>query len=218
MEQRASIERQQELQLLSAVLDGDHRASRSFFDRYNCTIEMCVRKVLRSRNRLASEDEVRDLVGEIWLSLLEDDKRPLRRFNPEREVRVSTWIGLLARNKAIDRLRLRQERTVSLDQSEGDEPSADAPLPSDQLEQREEQAIAARALDDLSAHDRAFLEAWYLSEREPEAMAGDFGISLGTVYSRRFKIQAKLTRSIRKLCRPGRRPAPRRKAPPRTIH
>jgi len=218
MEQRASTERQQELQLLSAVLDGDRRASRSFFERYNCTIEMCVRKVLRSRSRLASEDEVRDLVGEIWLSLLEDDKRPLRRFNPAREVRVSTWIGLLARNKAIDRLRGRQERTISLDQSgEGDEPSADAPLPSDQLEQREEQAIAARALDELPAHDRAFLEAWYLSEREPEDMAGDFGISLGTVYSRRFKIQAKLTRSIRKLCKPRRRPASRRPTP-RTIH
>jgi RNA polymerase sigma-70 factor, ECF subfamily len=197
-------ERQEELQLLLAVLDGDSDASRSFFNRYNCTIEMCVRKVLRGSNRPAHDEDVRDLVGEVWLSLLEDDKRPLRRFDPDREIRVSTWIGLLARNKAIDRLRGRQERTVSFEDTGDDEPPAPAPLPCEQLEAREERAIASRALDELGRDDRAFLEAWYTDGREPETLAKTFGISVGTVYSRRFKIQAKLARSIRRLCKPAR--------------
>ena len=185
----ASIDRQQELQLLSAVLDGDSHASRSFFNRYNCTIEMCVRKVLRTGNRPAQDEDVRDLVGEVWLSLLEDNKKPLRRFDPDREIRVSTWIGLLARNKAIDRLRGRHERTVSLEEPGNEEPPAEAPLPS----------------EELGSADRSFLEAWYTDGREPETLAETFGISVGTVYSRRFKIQAKLSRSIRRLCKPTQR-------------
>jgi RNA polymerase sigma-70 factor, ECF subfamily len=208
MDMMVRMDRQEELQLLSAVLDGDSHASRSFFHRYNCTIEMCVRKVLRSGNRRAHDEDVRDLVGEVWLSLLEDDKRPLRRFDPDREIRVSTWIGLLARNKAIDRLRGRQERTVSLEDSVDEEPPAEAPLPSEQLEASEERAIASRALDELGGDDRAFLEAWYTDGREPETLARTFDISVGTVYSRRFKIQAKLARSIRRLCKPA----------PRTLH
>ena len=201
----ASIDRQQELQLLSAVLDGDSHASRSFFNRYNCTIEMCVRKVLRTGNRPAQDEDVRDLVGEVWLSLLEDNKKPLRRFDPDREIRVSTWIGLLARNKAIDRLRGRHERTVSLEEPGNEEPPAAAPLPSEELEAREEQAIACRALEELGSAARSFLEAWYTDGREPEPLAETFGISVGTVYSRRFKIQAKLSRSIRRLCKPTQR-------------
>src|SRR5512143_2257334 len=126
--QLTSTERQQELQLLSAVLEGDRRASRSFFERYNCTIEMCVRKVLRHNQRRPTDDDVRDLVADVWLALMEDDKRPLRRFDPARRIRVATWVGLLARNKAIDRLRGRQEHALSLEQSlEEDEAPAEAP-------------------------------------------------------------------------------------------
>jgi RNA polymerase sigma-32 factor len=59
----------------------------------------------------------------------------------------------------------------------------------------------SEALEALSAADRAFLEAWYLEQRDPVTLAEEFGIALGTVYSRRFKIQAKLARSVRRLCR-----------------
>jgi len=197
------VDRQQELQLLDSVLAGDRSASRSFFNRYNCTIEMCVRKVLRGTNRPATEDEIRDLVSEVWVSLFEDDKRPLRRFDPQRDVRVSTWIGLLARNKTIDRLRCSRQRTLSIDATdEASEPPAETPLPCEQLEDRECRAIAASALAELTPEDRAFMEAWYVDAREPEDLAREFGISVGTVYSRRFKIQEKLTRAINRRCKP----------------
>jgi RNA polymerase sigma-70 factor (ECF subfamily) len=207
MEQhQASAERQQELQLLSAVLEGDRRASRSFFERYNCTIEMCVRKVLRNNQRRPSDEDVRDLVADVWLALMEDDKRPLRRFDPARRIRVATWVGLLARNKAIDRLRGRQDHAVSLEQPLGDnDVPAEAPLPSEQIEAQEEQRLAREALARLSPADRAFLEAWYLEKNQPGELAKRFGISVGTVYSRRFKIQAKLARSVGLLTRQKRR-------------
>ena len=196
----ATAERREELRLLTAVLHGDRRAGRRFFQRYNGTVEMSVRKVLRRAARRATEDDVRDLVGEIWLALLEDDKRPLRRFDPRRDVRVTTWIGLLARNKAIDRLRCTRSVAVSLEEvSETAEPTSPHPLPVEELETLEQRELARAALEQLRPHDRRFMEAWYVEERPPEDLARRFSISVGTVYSRRFKIQEKLTRAIARM-------------------
>ena len=67
-----------------------------------------------------------------------------------------------------------------------------------------DEQTAGEAMEQLSAEDRRFLEAWYLDETEPEKLAKRFGIAVGTVYSRRFKIQAKLTRAVKRLARPNR--------------
>ncbi len=191
-----------ELRLLSAVLAGDRYAGQAFFRCYNGTIERTVRKVLGARR----EEEIRDLVSEIWLSLYEDDKRPLRRFDPRRETRLSTWIGLLARNKAIDRMRsARLRRVVSIEELGVPEPTCAEPLPSEQLEREQQRELAERALAELRASDRRFLEAWYAEDCSPEELARREGISVGTVYTRRFKLQAKLTRHARRLERRPRR-------------
>lgn len=199
--------RHQELRLLSAVIDGHSGARRCFFMRYTTVIEARVRQVLRRCGVYLAEEDIKDMVSEIWLSLFEDDMRPLRRFDPERQIKVSTWVGLLARNKTIDRLRTAHlGRTVSMDaDNDLPEPASPDPLPPEALEQRERQTLAARALDALSGEERRFMEAWYVDDRPPEDLADEFGIALGTVYSRRFKIQAKLTRAVRRLNRPYRR-------------
>jgi RNA polymerase sigma-70 factor, ECF subfamily len=195
-------ERHEELRLLSAVLQGDAGAGRSFFERYNFTVERSVRRILRRQGRAISEEDVKDIVSEIWVSLLEDDKRPLRKFDPARDVRVTTWIALLARNKTIDHLRTTHLSLVSLEEDgSACETAAAAPLAVEMIEERERQELATRALKQLNAEDRHFLESWYVDACRPEDLALQLGISLGTVYSRRFKIQAKLTRSIRRLHR-----------------
>jgi RNA polymerase sigma-70 factor (ECF subfamily) len=204
--QRAQCsDREDELRLLAAVLNGDTRACKCFVQRYTSVIEARVRRILCGAKGKVSEEDIQDMVHEIWVSLLEDDMRPLRRFNPNRQIKVSTWIGLLARNKTIDKLRTTHGRTVSMDEmGGGHEPASSAPLPHEMLEQQEHRAIASEAMEQLSEEDRRFLEAWYLDETEPEKLAKRFGIAVGTVYSRRFKIQAKLTRAVKRLARPNR--------------
>ncbi|MCC6748695.1 MAG: sigma-70 family RNA polymerase sigma factor [Deltaproteobacteria bacterium] len=200
-----TVSRDEELGLLAAVITGDHAAGTSFFQRYNCLIEMCVRKTFRRAGLFVTEEDVRDMVGEIWLSLLDDDKRCLRRFEPDRQIRVGTWIGLLARNKTIDHLRTSHERTVPLDDAlVADERPFVTASPTDEVEAREAQVLAERALQLLKAEERRFLEAWYVHDRDPSDMAHEFGIAVGTVYSRRFKIQEKLARTIDRISRPRR--------------
>ena len=195
-----SEERQAELQLLSAVLGGDRQATRRFVARYNSTIEARVRRVL-GRTRCTEED-VQDMVSEIWVSLLDNDMRPLRRFNPHRCIKVSTWIGVLARNKTIDRLRTARNDTVSLDDERAAEPRCAGPLPQDVLERKERRAIASDAFRQLNAEERGFMRALYVEDAEPETLARRYNIALTTVYTRRFKIQAKLARAVKRINRP----------------
>jgi len=208
-------DRQEELHLLSRVLRGNMDARKCFFLRYTQVIEARVRQILRRGRAWVPEDDVQDMVSEIWLSLFEDDMRSLRRFDPERQIKVATWIGLLARNKTIDKLRTSHTgRTVSMDDDAGREPACSKPLPADEVERSERRALAVKAMEQLSHEERRFMEAWYVDDRPPEELADEFGIAIGTVYSRRFKIQAKLARAINSLNRPRRRAA----ITPRTLH
>jgi RNA polymerase sigma-70 factor (ECF subfamily) len=208
-------EREEELTLLSAVLDGDMAARKYFFVRYSAVIEARVRQILRRSHVWLSEEDIKDTVSEIWLSLFEDDMRCLRRFDPARQIKVSTWVGLLARNKTIDKLRTSHlGRTVSMDNDDqGFEPASPTPLPPEELERQERRELARQAMEQLSGEERRFMEAWYVDDREPEDLASEFKIAIGTVYSRRFKIQEKLTRAVSRLTR--RR---RRLITPRVIH
>lgn len=199
-EQLDQWDRQQEMNLLSAVLAGDTRAECHFVIRYRKVIEARVRRVFSRYRRDMTEEDIQDMISDVWLSLFEDDMRCLRRFDPSRKIKVSTWISLLTRNKTIDRLRTSNSRTVGLDDvTEGFEPSSPSPLPSEELDRRERRKLACQALGRLSRSEQRFIRAWYVDEVRPEKLARQFGIAIGTVYSRRFKIQSKLARAIGRL-------------------
>ena len=197
-------ERAEELGLLSRMLDGSAHARTRFFLRDTPVVEARVRQSLRRCGSGVSEDDIQDMVSEIWLSLFEDDMRPLRRFDPARQIKVATWVGLLARNKTIDRLRTsHMGRTVSIDDGNTSrEPPSSRPLPTDEVERQEQRELAVKAMEQLSVEERRFMKAWYIEDREPEELASDFNIAIGTVYSRRFKIQAKLAKAVRRMSRP----------------
>jgi RNA polymerase sigma-70 factor (ECF subfamily) len=205
----SSSERTQELALLTALLSGSREAARLFVERYTPVIEARVRRILFGARTLSSEEDVQDLVSDIWVALLNEDMALLRRFNPNRQIKVSTWIGLLARNKTIDRLRSKRRGTVSMEElGPSTELRSKLPLPPDVVEGLERKKLASLAFEQLSPEERRFMEAWYVDDETPAHIAEDFGIAVGTVYTRRFKIQAKLIRSIRAFS--SARPEPHR--------
>ncbi len=186
--------KESELRLLQGVLRGDRQSERDFVERFVPVIEACVRRLGRSR-RVNAQD-LEDMVGEVWLSLWENDKHRLRRFDEGREVRVSTWIGALARNRSIDYLRGLHPPAAAPPEQEAVD---DAPLPPDTLEQRERAELAARAMARLSDEEREFLCSLCVDEQETAEIAEELGIALATVYSRRFKIAAKLAREVQRI-------------------
>ena len=195
-------DRSDELQLLGEVLEGDPRAAERFVARYRGTVELCVQQVLRRAGARAEGNDVEDLVHEIWLAIFEGDKRCLRRFEPERQIRVSTWIGLLSRNKAVDRLRQQSARRRLLrlaDPQDLPEAPTDTPSPRETLERRERRALAQAAFERLREDEQRFLLAWYRDERPPEQLAAELGVAVGTVYTRRYKLQQKLAKALSRV-------------------
>lgn len=191
-----------ELRLLEGVLRGDADAERAFVERFIPLIRSCVCRLARGR---VSDPDLEDMIGEVWLCLFENDRHRLRRFDASRDVRVSTWLAALARNRSIDYLRALQP--VALEPGVAEELADQAPTPCEELERREHAELARRAIARLSEEERELLRALCVDEQETAAVARKLGIALPTVYSRRCKIAAKLARQIRAATCLGRPPA-----------
>jgi len=191
-----------ERKLLIDMLDGDPEAEREFVERFVPLIERCIRRLARSHCSWITEEDIRDIVGEVWVNLWDNDKHRLRRFDPSRPIKVSTWVGLLARNRTIDWLRSQTPRTVSLGEEVDVEHESSQPTPQEVVERREREQLAGQAINGLNRDDRRFMRAWYVEGRDGKDLATSLGVAVATVYSRRFKIVAKLARSVEALEQP----------------
>jgi RNA polymerase sigma-70 factor (ECF subfamily) len=193
----------EEKELLEALLRGGDREARQrrwkeFVERYERLITSCVLKVLRRYGAVFSVDDLEDLVGDVWLTLLRDDMRKLRQYDEERGFRISSFIGLVATNSTIDHLRGRQAEAAPLDET-AETFAAIAQGGRDCVEDREQAELARQALGLLTVDERSFVVECFHAERSPEELARQLGITTNTVYSRKFKIRAKLARIVAHL-------------------
>ena len=170
-----------------------------FVRRYERLITSCVLKVLRRYGALFTAEDLADLVGEVWLTLLRDDMKKLRQYDESRGFRIASFIGLVATNTTIDHLRARQADTHPLDEVMEQNAAFGAIMPRDTVEDHEQALLARRALDRLSVDERAFVVECFHAERSPEELARRLGITTNTVYSRKFKIREKLAKIVANL-------------------
>lgn len=197
-------EREEELALLDAALVGDARAWDRFCRRYQALIIGCVRRVLRRYGATFSTTDLADMVAEVWVALLREDRRKLRQYDPHRGYRLSSWIGLIATNCTIDHLRARTAEHSYLEEMKTvDRVLVDLSSPQSRLEQLEAARLAQSALAQLDDHDRDFVIACFHDERPPAELAAELGVTVNTIYSRKFKVRAKLARITAALLTPA---------------
>lgn len=193
-----------EQQLWRAVVDGVERdAWRAFRERFGPVIRCCVAKTLRRYGATFSADDVDDLSADVWLQLLRDDRSRLRRYDPSRGFRLSTWLGMIATNYTIDHLRRSRAHCYVDDLPCAELPEQCAESPDQLVERREHRRIASAAMARMSQREREFLLACYRDERAPTELAAELGVAVNTVYSRKFKLRAKLGRIVADLCAPS---------------
>ena len=190
----ASLDPQDEIDLVAAVIAEERGAWARFQVQYERLIIACVKKTVACyRERLLSEDEA-DLVASVWLDLIRNSYGKLRKFDPQR-ARLSSWVGLIAANVAIDALRrLRPEAVALEDEVPAHVPTmAAVPNPLAQYEAAEQAFLVARARARLTADEQRFLTA-VLDDDDPDpvAIAAAFAVEVATVYSRKNKLIAKL--------------------------
>jgi RNA polymerase sigma-70 factor, ECF subfamily len=163
-------------QLILAVADGSAEALDRLYDRYVGTVLGLARRIV---SRLEDAEEVvQDVFTQVW--------RDAGRYRQDR-ASVAGWIVMLARTRAIDRLRSRRARP---DEDHGVEPAPGQALPA-MTADPETVAIAAsqastlkRTLEALPENQRVLIELAYYKGLTHTEIASQTGVPLGTVKTR----------------------------------
>jgi RNA polymerase sigma-70 factor (ECF subfamily) len=181
---------------VSALLADDPGAWRAF---HRVHAKGMLRVIGRVRSRfpkLLAADDVHEIYAELCLQLLHDDKKRLRRFDPHRGTPLAAWLGVLARHAAYDFLR--ERRRQPLPQGLGEDLgnlSCRADEAPDALVvacAREQAQLLSSLMEELSPRDREFVSLYFCEGLDPEETAERLGICVGTVYSKKHKIRARI--------------------------
>lgn len=168
---------------LEACCNGDKGAWDAFVERWAGAIHSAVERTLKGRSGFVERADVDDTVQDVFLRLLKDDCRLLRSYDAER-ASLSTWLNLVARSAAIDRLRRKRATTVPLD---AEQTPAGRPRPL-----RSADGGPDIPLHVLSARQRLVLRLLYDEDRSVAEAARFLGVNEQTIRSTRHKALVRL--------------------------
>ncbi|MGI8705108.1 MAG: sigma-70 family RNA polymerase sigma factor [Sphingomicrobium sp.] len=155
---------------MRSVAAGDRGALTNLYERTSAKLfGICVRV-------LGSEAEAEEVLQEVYVTVWSKADR----FDPLKASPI-TWLGVLARNKSIDRLRQRRlgnEPIESADDVPDEQPSA-----LQVLEAAEEQHRLKDCLDELDLQQRTMIRAAFLEGATYPELADREGVPLGTMKS-----------------------------------
>ncbi len=166
--------RLEEILLISRIASQDQSALSLLYDRYAKIIYTIAYRILNSPEE--SEEIVLDVFTQVW--------RIAKNYQSQKG-RVDTWLFMITRSRALDRLRSQARAgkaiTASKDalimRSHSDSPEKDVLI--------QERSIYVKAcLDQLPADQRLVLELAYFKGLSHSQIAAETGISLGTIKTR----------------------------------
>ena len=156
--------------LIGAVAAGDRAAFRAVYERTSAKLYgICLRL-------LGSEAEAEDVLQEAYVTVW----RNARRFDSAKASAI-TWLAVIARNKAIDRLRRRRPVADGLEAAA--EVPDEGPLATAVIEQKDDARRLAHCLDQLDERARAMIRAAFLDGASYPELAEREGVPLGTMKS-----------------------------------
>lgn len=161
--------------LLERIAQLDQTALSELYDRYARVLYAVAFKILGSAEE--AEEVVLDVFSQVW--------RTAARYNSTRG-RVDTWLFMLTRSRALDRLRALQRLTravtVSVDNAMMESLSLCNPEEDLLISERRVQVLAALA--QLPQEQKQVLELAYYKGMTHVEIAAHTGKSLGTVKTR----------------------------------
>lgn len=184
---------------IDRALAGDRAAMRGLVVYLRPTLHGEVAAALDRRRGLGRGRDVRqevlDLVQEVFLALLADDGRILRRWNPDAGLGLRGFARMVARHQVASILRSGRRSPWSDDPTEDAALEAEAP-PTEPVRRLESRAQLDALLDRLRAEldTRGWLlfERLYLDGAPAEAVGGELGMSRDAVYAWRTRFKRRL--------------------------
>lgn len=164
-----------ELSLIRQVGSGDHDALGALYDRYGRVMHALAYRML------GSVEEAEEVVTDAWLQAW----RTADRFDPARG-RVDSWLFLMTRSRALDRLRARERRGTAAEASKDLSLPAtwEANGPETDLMAKERRSELLSALGTLPEAQRRAIELSCVEGYSCSEVALQLGEPLGTVKTR----------------------------------
>jgi len=156
--------------LLRAIASGDRLALSNLYERTSAKLYGIVLRLLQT------ESDAEEVLQEVFVSVW----RNAGRFDEGRASPI-TWLCVMARNRAIDRLRRRQIDTAPLDQAY--DVAIDELSVLDRLEATQEAGRLRTCLEELDERPRTMIEAAFLDGATYSQLAEREGVPLGTMKS-----------------------------------
>jgi RNA polymerase sigma-70 factor, ECF subfamily len=163
--------RQELAALFPAIAGGDHNALARLYQRTSAKLFGVVIRILG--NETEAEEVLQDVYVSVW--------RNAARFEVKRASPI-TWLAVIARNRAIDRLRARRLATAPLE--EAGDPASDDMSALELLEQAADRERLADCLGKLGGPPRRAVEAAFLDGATYSQLAEREKVPLGTMKSR----------------------------------
>jgi RNA polymerase sigma-70 factor, ECF subfamily len=168
----------------SAIEDGDQSAYSKLMDRYRDSIFFMILKMVHNR------DDAEDLTIEAFGKAFKN----IEKYSPE--FAFSTWLFKISTNNAIDFIRKKRLKTMSIDGSkydDGEGASIASNLPSSRLDPEEtfikdqRKAQMREVIEKLNDKYRILIELRYFKEFSYDEIAAELNLPLGTVKAQLFR-------------------------------
>jgi len=155
---------------VARVAEGDAVALRDLYDRYGRVVYSFAYRL--THDATLSEECVQDVFVALW--------RRAGDFDPTR-AKLTTWLFVVARNRAIELGRQKARRPELRDDLE---PAGSSPDPADLIADADESQRVAEAMAELPEEQLAVLRLSYFDGLSHSEIAEVIGIPLGTVKGR----------------------------------
>jgi RNA polymerase sigma-70 factor (ECF subfamily) len=174
-----------DLRLVGRLASGDLDAAGELYDRHAAKVLALARRILRDQGD--AEDIVQEVFSQAW--------RTATRFEPGRGT-VAGWLLMIARTRAIDRLRARLARPDTTGDVLLDRMPGHSEAQSDTLIAREQYERIRQGLGALPAEQRTALELAYFEGLSQSEIAERLAAPLGTIKTRIRTALTTLRRSL----------------------
>ena len=158
------------VRLLDRVAGGDRAALSALYERTSAKLFGICARLLGSD--ADAEDVLQDVYVTVW--------RKADRFDSAKASPI-TWLAVIARNKAIDRLRLKRVATAPIDAATNI--ADDSASAFDLVDRAQEQGRVTACLDELDDRQRAMIRAAFLDGASYPELAEREAVPLGTMKS-----------------------------------
>lgn len=166
-----------DLELVRRMAAGDEGALGTLYDRYSPLLHSVVLRIVGDADD--AEEVLEDAFWQAW--------RQAGRYEETRGG-LSTWLVMIARSRALDRVRarrrLREERWDELPAAPADAADEAAASPFEAAGSDELRRLVGRAVADLPAEQRQTVELAYFRGMSQSEIAAATGQPLGTVKTR----------------------------------